>query len=397
MISSKKTLLLAVIIVCLGHFMVDVMIGIWPVYKTLAHLDLAIAGLIGGICAFVGEGLQVLFGSLSDRGYRKALILGGLLATAASACFVYTDNYLCLFALYLCTCAGSGAFHPSAASMMSELSPKSKGLLISLFTSGGAFGMAFSQILFTSFHQWFDGHVVWLAIPTVALVLVAFISLVSPKPANVLTANKHFDLKVFINFFRHRDLRLLYFTQVCNASMLWGTMFLLPDLLSSRGYAPWISFGGGHMMFILGGALMMIPAGHLADRFSSRLVILISMLIGMCAFYTLLFVPAYSNVALLSLLFILGAAVGVVQPVAISLGTQLAPEQKGMVIAFLMGMVWCISEGIGQVGGGVLATCFTDDAPAKALAILGGLFLIGSAAAYQLPQDEVETVALPKL
>lgn len=394
MLTSKKTILLSMFVVCLGHFLVDAMIGIWPVYKTLAHIDLAVAGLIGGACAFAGEGLQVVFGSLSDKGYRKALILAGVVATSASACFVYTDSYLCLFVLYFLTCAGSGAFHPCAASLVSDLSPKSKGLMISLFTSGGAFGMAFSQILFTTGHRWFDGHVLWLALPAAVLTLFAFFSPVCRQPMQTPSEGKHFNLGVFVGFFRQRPLRLLYFTQVCNASMLWGTMFLLPDLLSSRGYETWISFGGGHMMYILGSAFMMIPAGYLADRYSGRTVIFAAMLSAMGFFYLLLFLPELNNAALLAVLFCLGASVGVTQPVALALGTSLAPNQKGMISAFLMGLVWCISESIGQIGGGFLATCFTDDAPAKSLAILGGLFLIGSAFAYQLPQRQADPVSL---
>ena len=241
---SKALLILSMIVICIGHFLVNVMIGIWPVYKTLAHLDLAVAGLIGGVCAFAGEGLQVVFGSLSDKGYRKTLIMSGIIATTASACFVYVDSYLAIFALYLLTCAGSGAFHPCAVSLVSDLTPKTKGILIALFTSGGAFGMASSQILFTTSHRWFDGHVIWLALPAALLTLFAFFSRACPQQAQAASANQHFDLKAFAGFFRQRPLRLLYGTQVCNASLLWGTMFLLPDLLSSRGYEPWISYGG---------------------------------------------------------------------------------------------------------------------------------------------------------
>jgi len=385
---SKTSLVLTVLVVCLGHFLVDVMIGIWPVYKTLAHLDLAIAGLIGGICAFAGEGLQVLFGSLSDRGYRKILILSGLIATTASVFFVYTDSYLWIFVLYLLTCAGSGAFHPCAASLASELSPKGRGVLIALFTSGGAFGMAFSQILFTSFHHWFSGHVLLLAIPAFMLVILAFFTRIASQPANLVSKSGHFDIKVYINFFKNPPLRQLYFTQVCNASLLWGLMFLLPDLLSGRGYETWVSFGGGHMMFILGLAFMMLPAGYLTERFSSRSVILFATIAALGFFYTLLFLPQLSNPGLLSLLFCLGAALGVVQPVAIAMGTNIAPDQKGMISAFLMGLVWCVAEGIGQIGGGYLATCFSDDAPAKALALLGLILFIGTAIAYQLPKLE---------
>lgn len=388
--SKNNPVFFTIVVLWLGHFLVDMMLGIWPMYKTIAHLDLAKAGLIGTVCAFAGEGLQILFGSFSDKGFRKVLILGGLVAAMANAFFVYTENYLTLLCLYLITSIGSGAFHPSAVSMMSEISINRKGLFIALFAMGGALGMALSQLLFAQVQLHFEGHVAWLALPAIVLTVFGIFSPSCPQAVCDKTNTKHFDVKIFIQFFRHKQLRLLYFIQVCNATLLWGTMFLLPDLLSSRGYEPWMAFGVGHMVFIFGGVIMMLPAGYLADRFSSRLVILTATIISMVLFYTLLISPVLSDEMTLVLLLGIGASLTVVNPVSIALGTRLAPNQKGMVSAFLMGLVWCVSEGIGQGGGGVLTKCFEEDAPAKALAVLGCFFLVGISLAVQLPQRESE-------
>lgn len=390
----KFPIFFSMLVVWVGHFLVDMMIGIWPIYKTLAHLDLAVAGVIGGACAFFGEGLQIIFGTLSDRGYRKMLILGGVLATTASACLIYTENYLGVFALYLLTCIGSGAFHPSAASLVGDLASEKKGFLLAIFVSGGAFGMAVSQLVYTQTHFWLGGQMAWLAVPAMILVVSTAFSAVARQPCSRSTSVKHFDFKMLGVFFRQQPLRMLYITQVCNAIMLWGMLFLLPDLLSSRGYDSWIAFGGGHLVFVIGSAIMMMPAGYLADKYSCRLVIMVATITALIFFYILLFFPWLENFVLLSLLFGLGASIGAVNPIAVSLGTQLAPNHKGLVSAFLMGLVWCISEGIGQIGGGFLATNFMDDAPAKALSILGGIFLIGLGATYRLPHSVEEPLSL---
>ncbi len=385
--------LFSVALIWVSHFLVDVMIGIWPVYKTLANFDLAIAGLIGGGCVFLGEGLQIVFGSLSDRGYRKALIFGGLLASTANAYLIYTDSYLGIFFLYLLTCMGSGAFHPAAASLMGDLSPSKAGVLIAIFSSGGAVGMAISQLAFTQVDFFFDGQTFWLALPAIMVVCLALCCQVGSQPAVTAAAQKgEFSLKIIGRFFQHRPLRMLYFSQVSNMTMLWGMLFLLPDFLLSRGYDSWISFGGGHLFLVIGSALMMIPAGYLADRYSNRSVIIFATAIAAVLFYFLLMTPMLSNVAVLALLFFLGAALGAVNPVSVTLGTIFAPNHKGAVSAFTMGLVWCVSQGIGQSGGGFLATCFIDDAPAKALAILGGMFAVGLAAASQLPSSESRAI-----
>lgn len=392
---SRISIVLTVFILWFGHFLVDVMLGIWPVYKTVAQLDLAKVGLIGGLCAFIGEGMQIIFGPLSDRGYRKLLMLCGLSAATANSLFVYTDGYLSLFVLYLVTSIASGAFHPTAASMMGDISTKHRGLFISIFTCGGAMGMATSQILFMHVNEAFSGQVAWMALPALCLAFFAIFFLAGQKRRSTEDVDgrvNHFNPKALLQFFKNRHLCLLYFIQVCNATLLWGTMFLLPDLLMSREYETWLAFGGGHMMFILGGVVMMLPAGYLADRFSSRVVIMVASIVSMVLFYTLLISPMLSDEMTLVLLFGIGASIVVVNPVSLSLGVRLVPQQKGMVSAFLMGMVWCVSEGIGQGGGGLLTKLFDQDAPAKALAVLGILFLVEIYLSVLLPQEENEIV-----
>jgi hypothetical protein len=66
-----------------GHFAVDCCTGIWPVYKTLAQLDLSKAGLIAMAGSMTGNGLQLAFGLLADRGWRKRLLVAGLALSGA--------------------------------------------------------------------------------------------------------------------------------------------------------------------------------------------------------------------------------------------------------------------------------------------------------------------------
>lgn len=156
-----------------------------------------------------------------------------------------------------------------------------------------------------------------------------------------------------------------------------------------------IAYGGGHLAFILGGALMMVPSGYLADKYSSRKVILYATFLGLLLFYAFLFIPDLSSGMLLTLLCVLGAALGIVQPVALALGNQLCRNNPGMVSAFLMGLVWCISETVGPAGGGLLTKLFVEDAPAKALGLLGILFFVALIATALLPK-QVEELATVK-
>ncbi len=375
-----------------GHFLVDVMIGIWPVYKSLAQIDLAQAGLVVAGGAFIGEGSQLFFGSLSDKGYRHLCIIFGILMAAASVFLAYTMTIGILFILYMTTCIGSGCFHPSASSLVNTMIPSKRGILMTIFASGGSLGLASSQIIFTQAHHAFDGKTIWLAAPLVVLAIILLFF--RPSKANngmPLSGNKA-KLSDCFSFFKNSTLRSLYLSQVANQSLYWGIIFILPDVLKTLGHADWISYGGGHFCFILGGALMMVPSGFLADRYSPRLLMLILGIIGVICFYMIILFGGVSMLLTLPVLFILGACLAVMNPVAVSFGVRLVPDSPGAISAFLMGLVWCVSEALGPGGVGLMTKMFTDYAPVKALAILGLFFLVQIYHTLLLPKENLKDI-----
>ena len=378
----------SLLILCVFHFLVDFMIGIWPVFKTLNNLDVALAGLIWAIGASCGEGMQVVFGRLSDSGHRKALILFGVLVSASGAFFAYTTSYPLFGFLFWLVCLGSGAFHPAAVGMVGRLNEKRRSTYITIFAMFGALGLAMSQITYSWVYLATNANTFYLIIPAFLLVVFSLKSAVLPATDNA--KKKRPPFLSFLKFFKNRSLRLLYISQVCNQALAWGLIFLLPDLLKSRGYEPWLVYGGGHLAYVLGGVFLLIPSGFLADKYSSKSVIWISSLIGTLALYSILFMPELEEGQIIPLLFITGAAIAVVNPVSVSLGNKISPSNPGMVSAFLMGCVWCVAEFIGPGGGSLLTKLFEEDAYARALMLLGLISFAGIMAAYSLPAEADE-------
>jgi FSR family fosmidomycin resistance protein-like MFS transporter len=379
---NKTYLTLIYLWVC--HFLVDFMIGIWLIYKTIAGLDIAIVGVITGVSVFIGEAFQLYFGQLSDRGYRKKLICAGLILSSSCALISYTENYAYLFILFFLTCLGSGSFHPAAVGLIGSLSKKRKGLFITLFIMGGALGLAVSQIIFRSFYTYFDGNTAFLMIPS----LVLGLSLIFYQLPETNSAKKPISVKSIIATFQKKHMSCLYFTQFCNQIVGWAVIFLLPDILLSRGYDSWITFGGGHLSFVLGGAFIMVPGGLIADKTSYKLVIMTSLICGFIFFYTFIKFPYLSNHLTLILLFLLGAAIMLINPLVIAFGNKLYPNEPGTVSGFLMGFAWCIANPLGQSGGGLLTKLFVEDVGAKALSLIGIFFLIGFAISSFLPAKD---------
>jgi FSR family fosmidomycin resistance protein-like MFS transporter len=370
------------------------MLGIWPVYKSMAQLDLAKAGLVVAMGALIGEGAQLFFGAFSDRGYRKHLMILGLFLGIASTFLSQFTHYGILFCLYFLTCLGSASFHPAASGLMSSLISTRRGLLMTIFASGGSLGLAFSQLIFLYLYTNMNGQTYWLALPVIflAIFLVFFRFPILPSPPS----SKKGILKDFKTFFGYFPLKMLYISQVANQSILWGTIFILPDALKTLGLTEWVCYGGGHLCFILGGACMMIPAGYLSDKYSPRQVIFYAGLISCTMFYIVLFLGSFSVWITLSSLFILGASLTLVNPIGIALGVHYVPEKAGSISAFLMGLVWCVSEALGPGSVGLMATFFESYAPIKALAVLGLLFLVQIYATFLLPQEEKELILFVK-
>ncbi len=87
---------------------------------------------------------------------------------------------------------------------------------------------------------------------------------------------------------------------------------------------------------LLGGAgmLVMIPAGHLADRYGERFAIAGGYLVAFCAFALMLLVP--SPLAAAASFVVFGAAMGMLQPAYQSLISKaVPPELRGIAFGFL--------------------------------------------------------------
>lgn len=382
---------ITLIILWLGHFLVDFMIGIWPIYKTLANLDLAKAGFLVGFCCLIGEGMQIVFGSLSDRGYRKALILTGVLLSASASLFAYTQNYYFLFFMLMLTYMGSGAFHPSAVGLIGSLKSNRKSLLITIFATGGSLGIACSHFVYSYLFSDLGSKTILILFPVLLLVLCALFYRFSGTEYQQ-NSTKKIDLRDYVTCLKDRNIFLLFISQVSNQIFLWSTAFLLPDILLSRNAPEWITYGGGHLSYILGGVAMMIPGGYLADKYSSRNVIIVLSLVGAAFSYMFLLNQTLSPVLIITLLFLMGT-MWTINPITVALGNKFMPDKPGVISALLMGMVWCISEGMGPGVGGLLTKIFHEDAPAKVLTLFATFLFISALAVSRLQQKQPAVAA----
>ena len=383
--SVKTTMKRSLLLLWLSHLYFDFFTGIWPIYKTISQIDLSLAGLIAGASGFIGEGLQLFFGYFSDRGQRKKCLLLGLCLASSILFVTFTLRPLLCFFLLLLLMTGSASFHPAAAGFTGLLTEENKGRTILFFSSGGAIGLAISQLTFTKLLAGFQGNALILLLPLALLIL-----LLSRYSFVDRVTNTTFSLKEFLTPFvqKRRTLLLLYFTQVANFTLWTAFIFLLPDLMRAKECHNWLCMGGGHLSFILCAALAMIPAGYLCDRYEHRNVLLCTLLVALCLFYGFLVHSALSFFSTLLLLMLLGGCLGVINPILVSWGNKLVPESPSTVSALMMGCAWCFGN-LGATWAGFLTHGSTEHPILLSLSAMGLMLPLCFILILFVPQPKV--------
>jgi FSR family fosmidomycin resistance protein-like MFS transporter len=361
-----------------GHFAVDCCAGIWPVFKTLAGLDIAKAGLIATVGSAAGNGLQLAFGPLADRGWRKRLIVSGVAVAGTVTLAPWAvRSYPLMGALVLATNVGSAAFHPSATGAAASLSRRRVGFMIAVLLAGGYLGYSLSQVLFSAVYEPAPSFT-----PVIALLplgMAAAIAACLPTTRDP-GRPRGFDWRSLRGHLG--PLAPLLAVQILASAVNISLIFLLPDLLASRHAAPWIVRGGGHFALIAGGCLSLVPAGQAADRWGARRMLVFANLTTACALGLLLTRSSASTYDLV-LVMAVGAFNGINNIAAVAEGNRLLPGQASGASALLMGLPWSIAA-LGPLVAGVLADPARGGTPAGALGWFMLLMPFGLAASLRV-------------
>ncbi|MGE3533944.1 MAG: MFS transporter [Parachlamydiales bacterium] len=379
--SITPSLTRSLVLLWISHLLLDFFTGIWPMYKTIAQMDLAKAGLIAGVSGFIGEFLQVFFGYFCDRGHRKTILMLGLFLASMMLWITFMGGIVSSFFILMMLMLGSGSFHPAAVGFAGSLSVNNKSRSILFFASGGAIGLAISQIAFVHVLNSFQGQALIFFVP-VAIVLFLLALYPFPKTYQPRTLSvKEFFQPIMK---AKRALILLYLTQVANYTLYLAFIFLLPDLMAAKGCHKWLCMGGGHFTFILGSALLMTPAGFLCDRFGPKPVLLGVILGAISLLYAFLFSPSLSAFESVLFLGCLGGMMGTINPILVSWANRLVPESPSTVSAILMGFAWCLSN-LGTLWAGLLSKSIHVDPITSTISWMGLLLAAAFLFAMQAP------------
>jgi FSR family fosmidomycin resistance protein-like MFS transporter len=362
-----------------GHLTIDSYSSFFspllPLLVTKLHLNLTMVGSLVAFASIGSSFSQPLFGWLSDRMTRPWFVaLGPLTAAVFMSSLGLAPSYPALVALLMLAGLGVAAFHPQAAVLASEVSPR-RNLSMATFITGGTIGFSVGPMFAVGIVTAFGlGHTWLAAFPGImaSALLLTWFARATPR---LRRHEKPPPLRALRPILR--PLSHLYVATVARSAVSYGFMTFLPLYLTGRGVDLTRS-GAILSAYLLMGALGGFFGGWLSERIGGRTV-LRSSFIGAVPFYVaFLFAPdAIGIPCVIAGAFVLQSSL----PVNVVLGQELAPDHSSVISSLLMGAAW----GVGALLIG----------PIGALADLRGIHAALASLAMTLGVGLVAAVAMP--
>lgn len=322
----------------IGHLTIDSYSSFFspllPLLVAKLHLSLTMVGSLVALASVTSSFAQPLFGLVSDRLRRPWFVaLGPLIAAVFMSGLGLAPNYASLVALLMLAGVGVAAFHPQAAVLASEVSPR-RGLAMGFFVTGGTLGFSIGPIFSVGVVSAFGLERTWLAVfPGViaSILLLAWLARTTPKPRHAAARPPLSALRPVL-----RPLSLLYVVTVARSTVSYGFMTFLPLYLHGRGYGLKES-GAVLSLYLLLGAIGGFFGGWLADRFGGYRVIVGSFAAAAPLYLAFLFLPDRLAIPCV----IAGAfALQISLPVNVVVGQELSPAHSSTISSLLMGAAW---------------------------------------------------------
>lgn len=315
----------------------NVMTSLTPYLVLRGTISTAMTGVVLLVYLFGSSVLQPLFGLSSDRsGRRLFVILGPLWVGIAASLFGWAPNDLALLGLGMVGGIGTAAFHPQAASMVDQVSPRNKGWTMAIFSMGGNIGFALGPLVAAAIATAGLHWTTALVFP--GLLLSALLFRWAPA---VGTAGAQVDLRSLRDAAVRsgRSLALIVTVIATRSGAQYVLIIFLPLYYHARGFPAQL---GSYYAFVLSlsGAVGGLLGGHLSDRYGRRPVVVGSLLISAPLLFLSL---TLTGPIVWPLLAVSGAALLASNSVTVVQGQERLPANTGIASGLTMGLGFGLS------------------------------------------------------
>ena len=399
-------------VVTLGHLTIDLFNGSIPVLVTFlaAHLipmSNTEIGLAVSAYQLTGALSQPFAGWLADRNGGRWLGAGGLAWTVSLLCLTLviaatTRSYALTVIPMVLAAAGSGAFHPVGTMHAAdcERTPATGRLSIFFFAgqTGGGLGPAITGFLldraathneiFVSAFPAFSGLITERAVITpliaaglIALPAVLLMGIIIPSAAH--HASTHTERQISRKAEHQRVGRTAIIILIAVIGLRSfvnpGSVSFLPRLFQSRGWSP-TEYGLIASAYWIGGGITGIFFGYLADRYGSRLLIALSMLLSAPAVFGL---SLFDGAPAFLMALATGAFSGGSHSLLVGMAHRIMPAGKGLASGATLGMIF----GAGALGVLIIGSVSDRIGLISVFQMIAGITVLTGFIALLLPDD----------
>lgn len=377
-----------ILLMASAHMMVDGYGNIYapmlPLLIPRLGLTLAAAGTLTMLFQLAASVAQVGFGHLADRWRpRLLLMIGPVVAVTLLSLIGLATSRAALAAILIAGGLGAAAFHPPGAALAHRLGGERRGLAMSVYITGGTLGFSLGPLVFAPFAERFG--ITWtplLAIPGLAVIAI-FLSKVPPIPLHPSAHGGITALRPYA-----KPLGLLYAIVVLRTVTALAFSTFVPVMLTRRGFSIGEA-GAAVAVYLFSSGIGGFFGGPVADRFGSRKVIALSLVLA-CPF--LFVAPFLTGGPFVVALAIGGLFLQSTLPVNVTFGQSLAPVSAATVSSLMMGFAW----GTGGMSAPIVGLIADRVGIEHTLVGLSLVPLLAAACALPLPERaRSETVPQP--
>ena len=367
--SRKKSPVLQLALLSAGHFFNDIHSAFLPTLlpEIIRKLSLTMtqAGFLNSATGLVQMLTIPFMGVLADRTNRPVFVIAGpILSSAGIALMPFAPGYGSLLLCLGIFSFGSSTFHPQGQASSGAVAGESRhSLFVSLFSGAGMLGAAFSPLyaVFVVNTLGYRGLPIVL-VPTLALAVVVY----RLMPGIDFTPSDRSRDGVFSSIWKvGRVIWPVWAISLTRDATFQGVRFFLPLFLTLHGGT---LAQGGFSIFaitILAVAASLV-GGWSADRWGTRNVIAVTLVLSPLAIFAATFVPGNLSLSL----FIAGTALlDASSPMTLAMGQKLTPHARGVASSILMGFSWGLA-GMATYPAGMIADTLGLTATLRAFALL---------------------------
>lgn len=376
---------LALGLLSLGHFTVDLCQGGLPVLLPFLYVDLgltyALSALVVTVLNLTSSVVQPIFGYYADRlSGRWILPVSCAVAVAGLALAAAAPSYPALLLLVVVSGLGIAMYHPDAARLANAAAGARKASGMSFFAVGGNLGFASGPAMLGTLLALFGRPganglwVIALAVPALFVVLAARL----PRPAGKRAGASAGTGTAAVRGDARRPMAFVVAVLSCRQWASASLNTFIPLYVVNYLGEPFTRSNELLGALFLGTVAGTLAGGQLADRFGRKPVITGSLLATTPLL--LLWLNTGGMVAI-AVLFLAGSALVMTLYPTVVVAQELMPERTALAAGLTLGL----SVGVGGLGSAALGLVADSVGIAPTLVGVACIPLLGAALSLPLP------------